>query len=66
MFPSAAVTQLDPEGPEMKQGKTVIMDALSYNDVSHKQKSGHCSLLREYSGAQFITTKTDELEKDRD
>lgn len=64
MFPSAAVTQLDPEVPEMKQGKTRIPDTLSCDGISHKQKSTHCSLLREYSGAQFVTTEVDGLEKE--
>ena len=64
MFPSAAVTQLDPEVPETKQGKTMIMDTLSCHSVSHKQKSSHCSLLGEYAGAQVVTTKVDEGEKE--
>lgn len=64
MFPRAAVTQLDPEVPEMEQGKITIMDALSSNSVSQKQKSSLCSLLRNYLGTQFIATKIDESEKE--
>lgn len=62
MLPSAAVTQLDPEGPETEQNIAMILMPFLVM-VSHKSPViAHCL---EHMEAQFMTTEAGELEKER-
>lgn len=61
MFPSAATTQLDPEVPERRQGKTQFSEALPYKAFELSSVITHTQRVLK---AQSIVTKADELEED--
>lgn len=62
VLPSAAVTQLDPEGPETEQNTAMTLMPFLVMVFHRRPVITHCL---EHTEAQFMTKEAGELEKER-